>query len=71
MTPAPFKVLVTDPIDREGLKPLESHKGISLEVHLKPTTEKLKTILDGVNAWLVRSETKVTSEWIERANFHE
>src|SRR5208282_5572964 len=63
----PFKVLVTDPIDREGLKPLESHRGITLEVHLKPTADKLKALLDGVNAWLVRSETKITSDWIDKA----
>ena len=67
MPGSPFKVLVTDPIDREGLKPLESHKGIAVEFHVKPAPEKLAGLLDGVSAWLVRSETKVTADWIEKA----
>ncbi|MBI3547639.1 MAG: phosphoglycerate dehydrogenase [Elusimicrobia bacterium] len=62
-----FKVLVTDPIDREGLRPLEGHKGIDLQVELAPSKEKLGSLLKGVNAWLVRSETKVTAEWIQQA----
>lgn len=63
-----LRVLVTDPIDREGLKPLESHPGIELKFELGPTPEKLEKSLKGVGAWLVRSETKVTAPWIAKAH---
>ena len=62
-----LKVLVTDAIDPEGLKPLESHPGIDLRYEVSPTPEKLEKALEGVGAWLVRSETKVTAPWIEKA----
>lgn len=62
-----LKVLVTDPIDREGLKSLESHRSIDLRYEINPPAEKLEKALKGVGAWLVRSETKVTGAWIEKA----
>lgn len=63
-----FRVLVTDPIDAEGLKVLRDHPGIELLSALKPSPEDLRSLLqDGVNAWLVRSETKITAESIESA----
>lgn len=62
-----LKVLVTDAIDPEGLKPLESHPGIDLRYEVAPSPDKLEKALDGVGAWLVRSETKVTAPWIEKA----
>jgi D-3-phosphoglycerate dehydrogenase / 2-oxoglutarate reductase len=62
-----LKVLVTDAIDPEGLKPLEGHSGIDLRYEVGPTPEKLEKALDGVGAWLVRSETKVTKDWIGKA----
>lgn len=62
-----LKVLVTDAIDPEGLKPLEGHPGIDLKYEVGPTPDKLERALDGVGAWLVRSETKVTKDWIGKA----
>lgn len=62
-----FKVLVTDPIDREGLKPLESRRGVEITVELAPKPERLAALVDGIHAWLVRSETKITADWIGRA----
>ncbi|MBI4346522.1 MAG: phosphoglycerate dehydrogenase [Elusimicrobia bacterium] len=62
-----FTVLVTDPIDREGLKPLQDHPGLELRVELSPAAEKLTSLLTDTNAWLVRSETKVTAQWLEKA----
>jgi D-3-phosphoglycerate dehydrogenase len=62
-----LKVLVTDAIDPEGLKPLEAHPNIDLRYEVGPTPEKLEKALEGVGAWLVRSETKVTAPWIEKA----
>ncbi len=62
-----LKVLVTDAIDPEGLKPLEKNSSIDLRYEVGPTPEKLEKALDGVGAWLVRSETKVTKDWIAKA----
>lgn len=62
-----LKVLVTDAIDPEGLKPLEKHPAIDLRYEVGPTPEKLEKALKGVGAWLVRSETKVTKDWIAKA----
>jgi D-3-phosphoglycerate dehydrogenase len=61
------KVLVTDAIDKDGLKSLESHPGVDLRYELAPKPEALEKLLPGVGAWLVRSETKITAEWINKA----
>ncbi|MBI4424620.1 MAG: phosphoglycerate dehydrogenase [Elusimicrobia bacterium] len=65
--PDKFTVLVTDPIDQEGLRPLSEHPGLDVRVSLSPGAEKLAELLPGVQAWLVRSETKVTAQWMEKA----
>jgi D-3-phosphoglycerate dehydrogenase len=62
-----LKVLVTDAIDKEGLESLSSHAGIDLRYELAPAPEALEKLLKGVGAWLVRSETKVTKDWIGKA----
>ncbi|MBI5246290.1 MAG: phosphoglycerate dehydrogenase [Elusimicrobia bacterium] len=64
---AKLKVLVTDKIDPEGLKPLKAHAGIELIYQVAPKPEELEKLLPGVGAWLVRSETKLTAEWIGKA----
>lgn len=62
-----LKVLVTDKIDPEGLKPLEAHPGIDLRFEVAPKPEALEKALIGTDVWLVRSETKVTADWIGKA----
>jgi D-3-phosphoglycerate dehydrogenase len=62
-----LSVLVTDAIDREGLDPLTRHPGIDTLFELKPSPEKLEKALLTTQVWLVRSETKVTKEWIEKS----
>jgi D-3-phosphoglycerate dehydrogenase len=62
-----LKVLVTDKIDPEGLKPLQAHPGIDLRYEIAPKPEVLEKALSGVGVWLVRSETKVTADWIGKA----
>lgn len=62
-----LKVLVTDKIDPAGLKPLEGRSDIELLYKLAPKPEELEKLLPGVGAWLVRSETKLTAEWIGKA----
>lgn len=62
-----MKVLVTDAIDKEGLKPLEVHPDIDLRYALSPKPQDLEKLLPGVAAWLVRSETKITADWLNKA----
>ncbi len=62
-----LKVLVTDKIDPAGLKPLETHPGIELIYQIAPKPLELEKTLAGVGAWLVRSETKITADWIAKA----
>lgn len=62
-----FKVLVTDKINPAGLKALKEHPGIDLVMAIKPDPKKLGSLLPSVNAWLVRSETKVTAPMIAQA----
>ncbi len=64
---AKLTVLVTDKIDPAGLKPLQDHPGIDLRYEITPTPEALTKALVGAGAWLVRSETKITAEWIGKA----
>jgi len=53
-----LKVLVTDKIDPEGLKPLQVHPGIDLRYEVAPKADVLEKALIGTDVWLVRSETK-------------
>jgi D-3-phosphoglycerate dehydrogenase / 2-oxoglutarate reductase len=62
-----LKVLVTDKIDPAGLKPLEGRADIELRYEVAPKPEVLEKALAGTGAWLVRSETKVTADWIAKA----
>ncbi len=62
-----LKVLVTDKIDPAGLEPLKSHAGIELVYEIAPKPEVLEKALAGTGAWLVRSESKVTADWIKKA----
>lgn len=62
-----LSVLVTDAIDRKGLKPLIEHSGIETVFQIKPSPEELEKALLKTHVWLVRSETKVTKDWIEKA----
>ncbi|MEK7232813.1 MAG: phosphoglycerate dehydrogenase [Elusimicrobiota bacterium] len=62
-----LKVLVTDKIDPAGLKPLGTHPDIELIYQFAPKAEDLEKALVGVGAWLVRSETKITADWIAKA----
>ena len=65
-----FKVLVSDPIAKEGLDRLrEAGANIDLTVDVKtglPNEELLKIVAD-YDGLIVRSETKVTAEVIRAA----
>ncbi len=62
-----FKVLISDPLSEEGIFPLREAKGIEVvsKTDLKPE-ELLEEIVD-YDALLVRSQTQVTREVIEKA----
>jgi D-3-phosphoglycerate dehydrogenase len=61
------KVLVTDPIDKEGLEPL--FKNANFTVDYKPSIkgEELDAIIPDYDVLLVRSETKVKKDLLEKA----
>ena len=67
LKPSKLKVLVTDKIDPAGLEPLKTHPDIELRYEIAPQPEALKKALVGVGVWLVRSETKITADWIAKA----
>ncbi|PZC50629.1 MAG: D-3-phosphoglycerate dehydrogenase [Chloroflexi bacterium] len=58
-----FKVLVSDPIAKEGLDILSEEA--TVDVRLGLNKDELKAILPEYDGLIVRSETKVTSEIIE------
>ena len=65
---AKFSVLVTDPIDAEGLEIIKNHPSFELKVLPAGASRDLGKDLNGFDAWLVRSETRVTRELLERAS---
>lgn len=59
------KVLVSDPLSKEGLKILEEADGIEVDVNTGLKAEELSRIIPSYDALIVRSETKVTKELIQ------
>ena len=60
------KVLVSDPIDEEGVKMLRE-AGLTVDLRTDITAEKLKKIIGGYDAIVVRSRTKLTEEVLKKA----
>ncbi|MDD5247070.1 MAG: phosphoglycerate dehydrogenase [Candidatus Omnitrophica bacterium] len=63
-----IKILVSDPLSEEGLKILKEVKDFHTDVISDLTPEKLKEIIGGYDALIVRSATKVTKEIIAAAS---
>jgi D-3-phosphoglycerate dehydrogenase len=61
-----LRVLVTDKIDPKGLEPLAKAHGIELLMAVGDA-KKTSELVPGAHVWLVRSETKVTDEWLGKA----
>ncbi|MBI5596066.1 MAG: phosphoglycerate dehydrogenase [Elusimicrobia bacterium] len=61
-----LKVLVTDKIDAAGLAPLKADARIDLQMAVGDK-ERMAELVPGAHVWLVRSETKVTEEWLSKA----
>ncbi len=60
------KVLVSDPIDDEGVKMLRD-AGFSVDLRTDITAEELTEVIDGYDAIVVRSRTKLTAEVLGKA----
>ena len=52
----------------EGLDALAANKEFSIEIHAKPSPEKLKEIIKDYDGLLIRSEVKVTADIIAAAD---
>ena len=60
------KVLVSDPIDEEGVKMLRE-AGLTVDLRTDITAEELKKVIGGYDAIVVRSRTKLTEEVLKKA----
>jgi len=60
------KVLVSDPIDEEGVKMLRE-AGLTVDLRTDITAEDLKKVIGGYDAIVVRSRTKLTEEVLKKA----
>jgi len=63
-----FKILVSDPLSKEGLKILQEVKEFQVDVKTELKPQELKEIIKDYHALIVRSATKVTKEIIEAAH---
>lgn len=62
-----MKVLVCDPLAQEGLDILKADGSVEVDIRLGLPKEELISIAADYDAILVRSETKITSEVLEKA----
>lgn len=61
------KVLITDPLSEEGIHPLLQSEDFTADIATDLTPEELKIRITGYDALLVRSQTQVTRDLIEKA----
>ncbi len=57
-----MKILVADPVAKEGIEALKAQAEVDVKIGLKP--EELKSIIGDYEALIVRSETKATADII-------
>jgi len=62
------RVLITDPLDDEGLRILDAAEGLEVEVKAGLAPDALKAIIGDYNGLVVRSATKVTADLLEAAS---
>src|SRR5919197_6222665 len=62
-----MKILVTDPLARQGLDVFKNTPGFEVDVRIGLEPNELKTICVGYDGWVIRSGTKITAELIEAA----
>ena len=61
-----FKILISDPLSEEGIFPLREAEGFSIVTDTSLSREELAEKIGEYDALLVRSQTQVTREIIER-----
>lgn len=64
---AATRILVSDPIADDGVAEFKEH-GFDVDVKTGLAPEELKKIIDGYDALVVRSETKVTKDLLSKAS---
>ncbi|WP_019377072.1 phosphoglycerate dehydrogenase [Virgibacillus halodenitrificans] len=62
-----YKVLITDPLSEEGIHPLLQSEDFTADIATDLTPEELKIRITGYDALLVRSQTQITRDLIEKA----
>ncbi|MBU2490554.1 MAG: phosphoglycerate dehydrogenase [Proteobacteria bacterium] len=62
-----FRVLVSDKLDKRGVKLLEEEPGITVDVKTGMTPEEFLSVIRDYDALIIRSATKVTARALERA----
>lgn len=61
-----FNILISDPLSEDGIYPLRNAEGFNIVVDTSLTPEQLGEKIGGFDALLVRSQTQVTREIIEK-----
>lgn len=62
-----YNLLISDPISEDGMRPLQEASHINIVMNTNWNTEQLLENIGTFNALIVRSQTQVTRELIERA----
>ena len=62
-----FNILITDPLSEEGIQPLRQADNMNIVIDTTNTPEELLEKIGDYHALLVRSQTTVTRELIEKA----
>lgn len=65
--PQPVTILVTDPIDAQGLALLQAHPALAVTVQTGLTPEALQQVIPGYHGVIVRSATRVTAALLDAA----
>lgn len=63
-----FKILISDPLSEEGIFPLREAENLEVVMETDLSEEELLEKIDQFDGLLVRSQTQVTRELIERAH---
>ena len=61
-----FNILISDPLSEEGIYPLRQAEGMNIVIDTNSTPEELANKIHEYDALLVRSQTQVTREIIEK-----
>ena len=63
-----FQILVSDPVNQEGLEPLLSNQEVNVDQKTNLSEEELHELIPQYDALIVRSQTTVTASLIEAAS---